>query len=587
MNFPMNQNPNRKSLGRSRPQPARYSALLLSLIFPATSLFAADWPSWCGQPSANMASATEKGLPDWYALGGMDFDPAATKNIKWFVKLGDFTGGSPVVSHGRVMIGTKGGAEDILLCLDEQSGRELGRFICHKPSRHVEHWGVCSTPTVEGDRLYFVTPYGEMECVNVASWLASTAKPSSEESDRHIVWKYDMAEKLPVQQDHTASCSPLVLGDFIYVCTGNERYKTPKRPFYPLTPSLVVFNKHTGQLVARDDEQIAERLWRGQWSSPSVATINGKPQILFATGNGFCYAFEPVDPSRQVTPDRWINATLRGPIVYFMNVEGKDTAGLAPAEYAEARHVLPPEARPALPLEFRYSNGMPVTTPIDHVPEASVPDVPILKKIWWFDCLPPEFRNAPFYAHGGKGDGKIHPCDIIATPVFYRNRVYVSIGGDPNHGSKDNRGHLVCIDATRTGDITHSGLVWSYGELNATLSTVAIADGLLYLIDEASVVHCLDADTGHKYWTYPLKSDRGMLASALVVADGKVFVGDSILATGKTLKVLSTLEGPAATSSSAPCVANGVLFTVHDKRLWAVQDKGDKKPAAPSETAAQ
>ena len=31
--------------------------------------------------------------------------------------------------------------------------------------------------------------------------------------------------------------------------------------------------------------------------------------------------------------------------------------------------------------------------------------------------------------------------------------------------------------------------------------------------------------------------------------------------------------------ASAPCVANGVLYTVHDKRLWAVQDKGDKKPA--------
>ena len=581
--------PNGEFPARYRMNATMYGGVLLSLLLSATScsVHAADWPSWCGQSSHNMASETEKGLPESYALGGMNFDSAATKNIKWFVKLGDFTGGSPVVSHGRVFIGTKEGREDFLLCLDEQTGRELGRFICRQPTRHIEHWGVCSTPTVEGDRLYLVTPYGEMVCVNVASWLASRETASAEESDRHIVWKYDMVEKLQVVQDHTASCSPLVLGDFVYVCTGNERFKTTQRPFHPLTPSLIVFNKHTGQLVARDDEQIGEQLWRGQWSSPSAAIVNGKTQIFFATGNGLCYGFEPVDPELQVAPDQWMTATLRGPIVYFLDVQGKDIAGLTPAQYAEAQHLPPPDARPALPLEFRYSIGMPATTPIDSIPEARVPDVPILKKVWWFDCLPPNFRNAPFYAQGNKGDGKIHPCDIIATPVFYRNRVYVSIGGDPQHGSKNSRGHLVCIDATGTGDITHSGLIWSYDEINATLTTVAIADGLLFVIDEASVVHCLDADTGRNYWTYELKSDRGQLTSALVVADGKVFVGDSILAASKTLKVLSTIEDLAPASSSAPCVANGVLFTVHDKRLWAVQDKGDKKPAAPNDGAGQ
>ena len=532
-----------------------------------------------------MASGSEKGLPEWYALGGVGFDPAATKNIKWFVKLGDFTGGSPVVSQGRVFIGTKDGSKDTLLCFDEQTGRELGRFICSRPARNVEHWGVCSTPTVEGDRLYLVSPYGEMLCVNVASWLASQAKPGAEDSARHIVWKYDMVEKLGVVQDHAASCSPLVIGDIIYICTGNGRFKNTKRPFHPLTPSLVAFNKHTGQLVARDDEQIGERLWRGQWSSPSAATVNGRTQILFATGDGLCYGFEAMAPALHGASDNWITETLRGPIVYYMNVEDKDTAGLTPAQYAEAQHILPPDAKPALPLEFRYSIGTPMTTPIDSIPQARVPDVPILKKVWSFDCLTPEFRNAPFYAHASGGDGKAHPCDIIATPVCYRDRIYVAIGGEPNHGSKGNRGRLVCYDATKTGDITRSGLVWSYGELKAALTTVAIADGLLFVIDEASVVHCLDADTGRMYWTYDLKSDHGMLGSSLLVADGKVFVGKSILAAGKTLKILGTIKDHASTSSSAPCVANGVLFTVHDKRLWAVRDKGDKEPAIPNDAA--
>jgi hypothetical protein len=68
------------------------------------------------------------------------------------------------------------------------------------------------------------------------------------------------------------------------------------------------------------------------------------------------------------------------------------------------------------------------------------------------------------------------------------------------------------------------------------------------------------------------------LGSALLVADGKVFAGNSILEAGKTLKVLCTLDGYSNNICSQPCVANGVVFMVHGKSLWAIRDKGDKRP---------
>jgi outer membrane protein assembly factor BamB len=555
--------------------------MFLVLLVSATSACAADWPSWGGQPSRNMASETEKGLPAWFSFGKKnghgDIDLSTTKNIKWVANLGNAAYGSPVVSQGKVFIGTTGDspAHAALVCLDEKTGHELGRLICG--SSHTDKFGICSTPTVEGDRLYFVAPDPRVVCVDLTSWLKPSATGGTD-SARHMVWSYDMAKTLHVMQDHVASCSVLVHGDFVYVCTGNGRYKYTERPFYPLTPSLIALNKHTGQLVARDDEQIGEQLWRGQWSSPSLAMVNGKAQILFATGNGLCYAFEPVDPAAKVVPDRWLTTKLRGPIVYFINVKDKNTAGLSPAEYARKFPPLAPTQKPALPLEFRYSIDLPVTTPVDSIPTAEVPDVPILKKIWWFDCLPPEYRNAPFYAHGTKGDGQKHPCDIIATPVFYRNRVYLAIGGDPVHGSKNSRGNLVCIDATKTGDVTRSGKVWNYDQLNAAITTVSIADGLVFAIDETSVIHCLDADTGQSYWTYALKQDHGQLNSPLLAADGKLFAGKTILAVSKTLKILGTIDGQSSSSCNEPCVANGVLFKVHGERLWAVCDKGEKMP---------
>ncbi len=576
--------------GFPRARIASSGSMLLVLVVSATAACAADWPSWGGQPSRNMASETEKGLPNWCSFGKKsprgEIDLSTAKNIKWVARLGNQTFGSPVVSQGRVFIGTAGdsASDAALFCFDEQTGRELGTFVCG--SSHTDNYGVCSTPTVEGDRLYFVTPDAKVACLDLTSWLEPSAAAGGAGSARHahapqhVVWQYDMAKTFRVMQDHVASCSVLVHGDFVYACTGNGRYKTTDKPFYPLTPSLIALDKHSGRLVARDDEQIGEQLWRGQWSSPSLATVHGKAQILFATGNGLCYAFEPVDPAAKVIADRWITTTLRGPIVCYIDVKHKDTAGLSPAEYARKFSPFSSAQEPALPLEFRYSIDMPVTTPIDSRPTAKVPDVPILKKIWWFDCLPPEYKNAPFYARGATGDGQKHPCDIIATPVYYRNRVYVAIGGDPVHGSKNSRGNLVCIDPTKTGDVTRSGQVWNYDKLNATLTSVSIADGLVFVIDEARVIHCLDADTGQNYWTYTLKSDRGQLNSAMVAADGKLFAGKTVLAVSKTLKTLGAVNGYSFTSCTVPCVANGVLFKVHGTCLWAVCDKGEKMPQA-------
>lgn len=509
-----------------------------------------------------------------------------TRNVKWVAALGQQTCGSPVVSGGRVFIGTTGTAsrsESVLLCLDEKTGKLLGTFV---HSKKGSGYGICSTPTIESDRLYFVSDLQEVICLDLKVLLGGTSdsgqatggddKNLEEISAKSILWSYDL-KKLHSYQDHAASSSVLVHGEFVYVCTGNGRFKTKDKPYFPLTPSLIAFNKNTGQLVARDDEQIGEQLYRGQWSSPSLGMVNGKVQIIFATGNGYCYGFEPVDPEAKVKPDGLVETKLRGPIVYYIDVTGTDTGGLTPAEYAAAHDPLPSTQKPALPLEYRFSLHMPVTTPVDSVPTAQVPDVPILKKIWCFDCIPQEYKRLPFYAQGDpKGDGRGHPCDIIATPVFYKDRVYVSIGGDPCHGSRNNKGCLVCINASKRGDVTQSAKVWSYDNLMCSITAVAVANGLVFVADEKRVIHCLDADNGKCYWTYAVPHEGDCYSSPLLV-DGKLYVGKTILEAGKTLKLLGGIISQKNDAFSTHCVANGVLFAVIGNNLWAIADKGDKK----------
>jgi outer membrane protein assembly factor BamB len=191
----------------------------------------------------------------------------------------------------------------------------------------------------------------------------------------------------------------------------------------------------------------------------------------------------------------------------------------------------------------------------------------VLKEIWRFDCNPPHYKE--------KDGKKIKyatfngPSEIIATPVIYKNRAYVAIGQDPEHG--EGVGRLSCIDITGTGDITRSGKVWTYDKIGRTISTVSIVDGLLFIADYSGIVHCLDADTGKVHWTHDTASN---IWGSTLAADGKVYIGNesgylSVLAAAEKKKLLEEVEFSAPIYSS-PVVANGVLYVGTQTHLYAM-----------------
>jgi outer membrane protein assembly factor BamB len=187
-----------------------------------------------------------------------------------------------------------------------------------------------------------------------------------------------------------------------------------------------------------------------------------------------------------------------------------------------------------------------------------------------------------FYCMGDKrwgtnsNDGTfVGPSEFVGTPVFLNNRVYVALGRDPEHGR--GRGALQCIDATQTGDITTTGKLWTYQGLDRSLSTVSIADGLVYICDVAGRLHCLDAETGHCYWVHETKSE---VWGSTLVADGKVYLpaakGLFVFAVGQTKKVLSQVNLGTAIYAS-PVAANGALyFATRTGWLWAVSQGSPK-----------
>src|SRR5678815_1708531 len=131
------------------------------------------------------------------------------------------------------------------------------------------------------------------------------------------------------------------------------------------------------------------------------------------------------------------------------------------------------------------------------------------KKLWEFDTNPkeavwPKTRN-----------------ELISTPVVYQDRVYISNGQDPEHG--EGVGHMYCIDATKRGDITKTGLVWHYDKIRRSISSPAIKDGIVYQADFSGFLHALDAKTGEVYWTHDLFA--AVWGSPMLI-DGKIYLGD-------------------------------------------------------------
>jgi len=188
------------------------------------------------------------------------------------------------------------------------------------------------------------------------------------------------------------------------------------------------------------------------------------------------------------------------------------------------------------------------------------------KLLWKYDLNPKD----SVYKLGGRGTKSY----IIGTPVLYDDKVFLAVGQDPEHG--EGIGHMHAIDATKRGDITESGRVWHVGgeDFHRTLSTVAIADGLLYAADLSGFVYCFDVKTGQKHWRHDLMS---AIWGSPYVVDGKMMIGNEdgdvlVFQHGKELKLLATnpMENSVYTT---PVAANGTLFVTNRKALFAIEQQ--------------
>jgi outer membrane protein assembly factor BamB len=320
----------------SYPRQIAPAALLITLM---ASPLLADQPQWGEAWTRNQVSDA-RALPN-------SFDPETGARIKWRARLGTETHSTPVIAKGRVYIGTNNneprdprhpGDRGVLMCLDEQSGALLWQLVVPKRSEDPYFdWpnsGISSPATVEGERVFIVSNRGEVLCLDAYGMANGNEGPFTDEGrfmtprrspkaapkaesgariqpddlrigpaekpmepgplDADIIWLFDMVAEVGIWPHDAAHSSILIRGNHLYLNTGTGVDNTHKQIRTPDAPSLIVLDKNTGRLLAREREGIAPNIFHSTWSAPSMGKVDGRELIFFAGGDGIIYAFEPL-----------------------------------------------------------------------------------------------------------------------------------------------------------------------------------------------------------------------------------------------------------------------------------------------------
>jgi len=446
-----------------------------------------DWPMWGGTMDRNMVS-NMKGIPD-------KWDVATKENIRWTATLGSQSYGNPVVANGVVLVGTNNeglrdpkqpGDRGVLLAFRESDGEFLWQITHEKlAAGRVNDWpyqGVCSSPLVENNIVYYVSSRGEVIAADLMGMANGNDGPFKGEkftgkNDGDILWSFDMMEEVGAFQHNMANSSPVILGDLIYVSTSNGQDESHVNVPSPKAPSIIALNKKTGKLVW-EDNSVGDKILHGQWSSAAVGKIGDVTQVVIGQGDGWVRGYESVtgkklwefdmNPKETVWP-KTRNEVISTPIIYEGIVylcNGQD-----------------PE----------HGEGPGHLYAIDGTKRGDITKTGL---IWHFDKI----RRS------------------ISTGALHNGLLYYA----------DFSGFLHCLDA-KTGQE-----LWNHDMLAAVWGSTIVIDGKVYLGDEDGDVSVLAAGRTKKLL---YETNMGSsIYSTPVPANGNMFIvnRNQLISVGKT-----------------------------------------------------
>ena len=215
-----------------------------TLLF-ATAVFAADWPTFLG-PNRDGCSSDTGLLTQW---------PKEGPPLLW--KKEDIGPGwsSVAVVGGRVYTTGNENGHQMLICLDEKTGKDIWRAIQGPQSSHKKYDGARATPTVDGDLIYLTGGDGLVTCQSAKDgaiqWAKEMRRDFGGKSGR---WQY--AE------------SVTIFGDLAIFTPGGAK-------------AVAAVEKRTGRTVWESDKSAI-----AGYSSLIPVTLNGNTVLINGSQSG-------------------------------------------------------------------------------------------------------------------------------------------------------------------------------------------------------------------------------------------------------------------------------------------------------------
>ncbi|MEX0704399.1 MAG: PQQ-binding-like beta-propeller repeat protein [Planctomycetales bacterium] len=296
----------------------RATCCLLMSALGTTIAAAADWPAWRGPTGQGLCS--ESDLPVTWS---------ATENVRWKVALPDGGNSSPIVWGDRVFItqasqrsswppqrpenfpsGTSVGGPAVaerrsVMCFHRGDGKLLWQrdTIYKEPeSTHATNPFCSATPVTDGERVIASHGSAGLVCYDM---------------EGNELWKYDVGR---IEQVWGNASSPILYGDLVIQwCSPGER------------TFLLALDKRTGEKKWQHDEPGGDSgkdgKFLGSWSTPIVARVGDKDQLILPVVPGKLKGFDPLTGK-----ELWWTAGA-GNLIYMSPLYGEGLAVLNSTAY--------------------------------------------------------------------------------------------------------------------------------------------------------------------------------------------------------------------------------------------------------------
>lgn len=213
---------------------------------PKTSATESDWPRYQG-PQGDCTTPEVGWNTKW---------PADGPPILWKAELGKGLGSFAVVGKRAYAAGNDGADKDTLVCLDLDTGKPVWKHTyavptkCHEMS--IVPYGPASTPTVIGDKAWFISRDGHVLCLNAETGA--------------VIWQKHLADDLGGKRPvYGYSSSPFIAEDRLYLDVGAGK-------------SNACLKASTGELLWQTGDGEAG------YATPFISQLHGKDTLVLFKG---------------------------------------------------------------------------------------------------------------------------------------------------------------------------------------------------------------------------------------------------------------------------------------------------------------